>query len=313
MTSDRDEFPAATKRALSLRGAHRCSLCRTLTVRPHSDGAKAVITGVAAHICAAAPGGPRFDASQSPEERCAPANGIWVCHDCSDLIDKDPAAYPVESLRTKKSAHEQWVKQEDFVPGLPTVSIQTHAGLVLPTRGPSTVTGEMIEKFRDHVIEIATSSRHELVQLRMKVQLMESVVGVSVLDQPVGIAVKIGPEQSQWVANASGGGSVTTSGSLSPSNRFIVAQEKALPGRPLRFILRTARSERLSHLLGWNPEDDDAWSAYAEGTFLYSDQGQLFERAFVLRLLQDDKRMISALPTEEFGGQKRREMSGFGF
>jgi hypothetical protein len=131
-------------------------------------------------------------------------------------------------------AHEQWVKQEDFVPGLPTVSIQTYAGLVLPIRGPSTVTGEMIEKFRDHVIEIATSSRHELVQLRMKVQLMESVVGVSVLDQPVGIAVKIGPEQSQWVANAWGGGSVTTSGSLSPSNRFMVDQEKALPSRPLR-------------------------------------------------------------------------------
>jgi hypothetical protein len=313
MTGDRDEFPAATKLALALRAAHRCSLCKTLTVRPHSNIGKAVITGVAAHICAAAMGGPRFDIKQSPGERRAPANGIWVCHDCSDLIDKDPAAYPIELLRAKKLAHEQWVSQEDFVPGLPTISIKTYGGLVLPARGPSTVTGEMIERFRDHEIQVSTSSRHELVQLRMTVQLMESAMGVSVIDQPVGIAVNIGPELSPWVASASGGGSVTTSGSLSPSNRFVVEQETVIPGRPLRFILRTARSERLSHILGWNPEDDDAWSAYAEGTFLYSDQGQLFERAFVLRILQDDKRMISALPTEELGGQKRREMSGFGF
>lgn len=313
MTNDRDEFPAATKRDLSLRSAHRCSICRTLTVRPHSDGAKAVITGVAAHICAAAPGGPRFDANQTPEERSAPTNGIWVCHDCSDLIDKDSAAHPVESLRTRKSAHEQWVAQEDFVPKLPRMFIQTHAGLVLQTAGPSAVTGEMIERFRDHVIEVAASSRHQLVQLRVKVQLMESVVAASVLDQPVGIAVKIGPEQSHWVANGSGGGSVTTSGSLSLSNRFVVEQEKVLPGRPLRILLRTTRSERLSRLLTWNPDGDESWTAYAEGSFLYLDQGQLFERAFLLRIVQDDNRMITALHAIEPGQQTVLEMCGFGF
>lgn len=36
MTGHRDEFAAATKQVLALRAAHRCSLCRTLTVRPHT-------------------------------------------------------------------------------------------------------------------------------------------------------------------------------------------------------------------------------------------------------------------------------------
>src|SRR6267378_45710 len=99
MTTDRDEFTAETKRDLALRAAHRCSRCRKLTVRPHSDGARAVFTGVAAHICAAAAGGPRFDSTQSPEERRAIVNGVWVCHSCSDLIDKDSVEFSADVLR----------------------------------------------------------------------------------------------------------------------------------------------------------------------------------------------------------------------
>jgi hypothetical protein len=221
-------------------------------------------------------------------------------------------AFPVERLRTMKLQHEQWVSQEDFVPGLPTVSIQTYAGLTLPAQGSATVTGEMIEKYRDHMIEIGASSRHELVQLNMRVQFPESVIARFVLEQPVGIGVSIRREATPWVANASGGGSVTVRGPLGPSNCFVVEQERVVPTRPLRFMLRTVQSEQLS-FLGQVWEDDDAWPSYAEGAFLYSDQGQFFERSFVLRILQDEKRVVAALPTEDVSGQKLREVSGFGF
>jgi hypothetical protein len=241
MTADRDEFAAATKHVLALR--------------------------------AAAEGGPRFDRDQTTEERRAPANGIWVCHDCSDLIDKDRAAFPAEMLLTMKLQHEQWVSQEDLVPELPAVSVQTYAGLALSAEGSVSATGEMIEKHRDHMMEIAASSRHELIQLKMRVQFPESVIAVNVLERPIGLGVSIRRETSQWVANASGGGSVTAQGPMTPSNCFVVEQERVVAARPLKFMLRTIWSERLG-LLGQLWGDDDAWSTYAEGTFLYADQGK---------------------------------------
>ncbi len=39
--------------------------CRRLTIGPNSDAAKSTSTGVAAHIRAAAEGGPRFDPDQT--------------------------------------------------------------------------------------------------------------------------------------------------------------------------------------------------------------------------------------------------------
>jgi hypothetical protein len=229
------------------------------------------------------------------------------------LIDKDLTAFPTNALRALKRSHEQWVSQEDFVPGLPTIRIHTYGGLALPTAGPATMTGEMIEKCRDHEVNIGASSRHELIQLKMRVQFPESIIAVSTLEQPVGIGVRIARETAPWIANAAGGGSVAVRGSMSPSNCFVVELERVVPARPLRFVLRTIESERLRFLVGSVFEEDDAWSTYAEGTFLYSDQGQLFERSFVVRLVRDENRAITAWPTEELGGQKRKEVSGFGF
>jgi hypothetical protein len=58
---------------------------------------------------------------------------------------------------------------------------------------------------------------------------------------------------------------------------------------------------------------DDTWLTYAEGTFLYLDQGQYFEREFLVRLVQNEERAISAMTMQEPFGQSRMEISGFGF
>jgi hypothetical protein len=286
---DRDEFAPETKRVLALRAAHRCSnpRCRNITARPHSEAGRAVLKGVAAHICAAALGGPRFDESQTPDERKAITNGIWVRHVCSDRIDKDAAAFSIGVLREWKRQHEAWVGQEDFVPQLPRITVQTYAGLVLD--GFSKITGEMVQQYCDHEIKISASSRHELTQFRMRVQFPEKVVSVSVREKPVGVEVAIRPKRMEWVANASGGGSVTVSGPLAPTNCFTVEQERVIPDRPFRFILRTVPSEKLPSILARSIQmsSDDTWFTYAEGTFLYLDQGEYFEREFLVRLVQD--------------------------
>ena len=67
---------------------------------------KATLVGEAAHICAASPGGPRYDPSMSDEERRSHDNGIWLCANCATEIDKDPARFPVSLLRRWKEEAE---------------------------------------------------------------------------------------------------------------------------------------------------------------------------------------------------------------
>ncbi len=105
----RDDFDAKTKRILAERVGFRCSNphCRKLTSGPQSLPHKAVNIGVAAHITAASPGGPRYDPTLSPSERKSVENGIWLCQTCAKLIDSDPNRYTVKVLREWKSQAER--------------------------------------------------------------------------------------------------------------------------------------------------------------------------------------------------------------
>jgi hypothetical protein len=61
----RDDFPTLIKEMLAKRVGYRCSNpgCRKPTSGPQEDPSKAVNVGVAAHITAASPNGPRYDPS----------------------------------------------------------------------------------------------------------------------------------------------------------------------------------------------------------------------------------------------------------
>ncbi|KZB52429.1 HNH endonuclease [Thalassospira xiamenensis] len=73
--------------------------------------AKSTITGEAAHIHAASPGGARYDSKQSPEERSSIENGIWLCGTCASLIDKNggddysPAKLKYWKAQAEERAH----------------------------------------------------------------------------------------------------------------------------------------------------------------------------------------------------------------
>jgi len=108
-----DEFSEKTKRTLRERVALLCSNpdCRILTVGPASSPEKSVSVGEAAHICAAAPGGPRYNQNMTSSERSSINNAVWLCSVCSDMIDKDPNKYPVELLRQWKSETEKFASE----------------------------------------------------------------------------------------------------------------------------------------------------------------------------------------------------------
>jgi hypothetical protein len=110
----RDEFPKHVVRLLADRVNSNCSNpnCRAPTKAPHSKTEKAVNLGVAAHITAAASGGPRYDECLTPKERAHFINGVWLCDPCSKLIDVDPDRFPADLLREWKRQAEAEAARE---------------------------------------------------------------------------------------------------------------------------------------------------------------------------------------------------------
>lgn len=108
MRNNRDDFSAKTKELMAKRVSYRCSnpSCRKLTCGSSNRIESFVNIGVAAHICAAAPGGKRYDFDMSERERRDIRNGIWLCQSCAKLIDSDDARYTVELLLAWKEQAE---------------------------------------------------------------------------------------------------------------------------------------------------------------------------------------------------------------
>jgi hypothetical protein len=103
----RDNFKRAVIRNLALRVNYHCSRCDCYTTGPTAADAGVVKLGIAAHITAAAPGGPRFNPDLDPAARSSIENAIWLCLPCAAIIDKDADNHPGELLRTMKAEAEQ--------------------------------------------------------------------------------------------------------------------------------------------------------------------------------------------------------------
>lgn len=122
----RDDFSLKTRQNLAGRAGHACSNpdCRRLTAGAAlGDDAKAINVGIAAHIKAAAPGGPRYDPQQSSEERQHVSNGIWLCSAHAKQIDDDPVHFTVEILKA-------WKKQAEEISAFAILTLQAPAASV---------------------------------------------------------------------------------------------------------------------------------------------------------------------------------------
>ena len=111
----RDDFRVGVVEELRKRAGGRCSVpyCRAATTGP-SDGRVSGVSnvGVAAHITAAAPGGPRFDPRMTPQQRRSRGNGIWVCQTHGKVIDDDERRYTAELLRAWRDRAESLAADE---------------------------------------------------------------------------------------------------------------------------------------------------------------------------------------------------------
>jgi hypothetical protein len=80
--------------------------CKKPTCGPQDGQTMSVNIGVAAHITAASPGGPRYNDKITSEKRRSIENGIWLCQSCAKLVDSDPTRYTESMLLEWKNSAE---------------------------------------------------------------------------------------------------------------------------------------------------------------------------------------------------------------
>lgn len=98
-----------TKRSLFLLSGNRCAFPDCSRVIMDKDGN---FVGEICHIEAAEPGGERFNANQTNEQRRDFSNLMLMCHE-HHVVTNNTAAYSVSRLQEMKAAHEQ--KINDFL------------------------------------------------------------------------------------------------------------------------------------------------------------------------------------------------------
>lgn len=133
----RDDFDPKTVLRLAERAGYLCANpdCNTITIGPSEANPEAKTNiGRAAHIRAAAINGPRYDSAQEPRERKSINNGIWLCANCADLIDKNKGVdYSPEILRKWKNEHEKMIRHllRTGNSPLPIIRRKSHEGQIV--------------------------------------------------------------------------------------------------------------------------------------------------------------------------------------
>jgi hypothetical protein len=161
-TAMRDDFPASVQRTLAQRVAFRCSnpACEVATSGPHGEHDRSVNIGVAAHITAASPNGPRFKAQLTAEQRCAADNGIWLCQNCAKLVDNDVPTHSLQLLRMWKTRAEDKARHE--LGDRPARSAGINAAVVIQGNGAIQISGTNAVNLGPNAISInagVTSSK----------------------------------------------------------------------------------------------------------------------------------------------------------
>ena len=105
----RDDFSAQTIDRLAKRAGNVCSNpdCRRPTFGAAKSHDGVMNVGVASHITAAAPRGPRYDPNLTSEQRRHQSNGIWLCQTHGKAVDSDEGHFTVDMLREWKRLTEE--------------------------------------------------------------------------------------------------------------------------------------------------------------------------------------------------------------
>lgn len=100
------------------------------------------VTGEICHIKARSAGGPRFDPTQTEEERHDFGNLILLCRHHHKVIDSETELYTVNALREMKAAHENAVGRQEQATDrfFASLLINDSRGIVVVANNADTVT-----------------------------------------------------------------------------------------------------------------------------------------------------------------------------
>lgn len=101
----RDPINSKHKPLLWGKAAGCCELCAKPVYEEGLQRQEGNYSNIA-HINAAQPGGPRYDAGQTSEERSSIDNLMLLCQECHKLIDANPDDYPAPMLHAMKIERE---------------------------------------------------------------------------------------------------------------------------------------------------------------------------------------------------------------
>jgi hypothetical protein len=223
MDKSRDNFPANVVRTVALRAGYICSNpdCRLTTAAPHSDPARAVITGEAAHICAAATGGARYDENQTPDQRKSIQNAIWLCGNCNKKVDTDWQAWPASSLIRMKLNHEAWISGQGMIPDVPEVVVTTKTGLRTHEKLPI-ITQELMQQLREQELSIRNVSRMPLHNIKLAINLPESILTYGHFQKAPATHFEAEPDIEAWSVD-----------SVQPKGSVVAASSGPIPNHTL--------------------------------------------------------------------------------
>lgn len=191
----RDDFTKPTKIQAYQRVAGRCSNpdCRAPTFGPAGETNFSNV-GVGAHIHAAAPGGPRYLATMTVEDRRGFGNIIWLCQTCSTIIDRDPKSYPAETLQKWKSSAEARALMEQGKRLPDERDIYRMAAMAMGNKSP----GFYPEAIGN--VHKALVNQLESVDPRFTISTTYSGGNTTItlgVKEPVSFSVKVGPESAE--------------------------------------------------------------------------------------------------------------------
>ncbi|MCU0873430.1 MAG: hypothetical protein MUE50_13900 [Pirellulaceae bacterium] len=165
--------------------AARCAVCRTGLVAEGTPTDRQVVVGKMGHIYAHSPGGPRPDATKSPDFLRSYENLILVCGTHHDLIDGQRSTYTVEELLRIKQEHEAWVysRLEQATPDVGFAELEVVcSGLLAPPEMPTEphIPTPPTEKLRKNGLtrEVHRRMQVGLAMFREVEKFVESVVRV---------------------------------------------------------------------------------------------------------------------------------------
>ena len=105
----RPRVPSGQEKLVIQRSGNRCaypSCGRRLIFEATNPLDQDKVIGKVAHICAASPDGPRYDASMTDAQRGSAGNLTYLCGDHHDAIDSQISKHTVEFLLDAKKSHE---------------------------------------------------------------------------------------------------------------------------------------------------------------------------------------------------------------